>query len=109
MNNTPKHIRDYWDRNPVYKCERDDEGDCSGRLTKEHSLIYAGRQIQELWAILDICEYHHSIGKYHGVGNLDKKKHEWLAISKMTPEDMAKYPKRNWKRELELLNKIYGK
>jgi len=109
MNNTPKKIKDYWQANPVNKCDRHDEGDCSGGLTKEHALIYAGKQIQELWAILDICEYHHAINQYQDGGNLDKKKHEWIAMSRMTNIDKAKYSKRNWNKELTLLESIYGK
>ena len=108
MNNTPERIKKYWRQNPVDICDRDDEGDCAGSLTKEHSLIYASRQIQELWAILDICEYHHDINQFQGNGNLDKKKHEWIAISRMTKEDKEKYPRRDWDKELELLENKYG-
>lgn len=109
MNNTPQKIKKYWQANPVYKCDRFDEEDCSGGLTKEHALIYSGKQIQELWAILDICEYHHAINKFLDAGNLDKKKHKWVAISRMTDADKLKYNRRDWNKELQLLEKTYGK
>lgn len=90
------------------KCCRRDEGDCAGGISLEHALIYAGRQIDEVFAILPVCEYHHAVGVYQDGGKLDKKKHEWIAISRMTDEDMLKYPKRNWTQELSALNAIYG-
>lgn len=89
-------------------CCRADEGDCQGGITWEHALIYASRQMDEVFAILPVCEYHHAVGIYQDTGKLDKKKHEWIAISRMTDEDMLKYYKRNWKQELSALNAIYG-
>jgi len=109
MNNTPKKIRDYWEEDPAMRCDRHDEGNCAGRLTKEHALIYAGKQIQEIWAILDICAFHHEVDQYAGSGGMDKKKHEWIAISRMATSDFIKYPRRNWRQDLVLLESIYGR
>lgn len=88
-------------------CARADECDCKGRITFEHALIYAGRQIQEKWAILPICAYHHAVDQYQDCGKMDKNKHEWLAISRMTEEDMQKYPRFDWKQRLKYLNTKY--
>lgn len=90
------------------KCCRRDEGDCKGRITIEHALIYASRQIDEPFALLPVCAYHHAVDEYQDCGKLDKKKHEWIAISRMTPEDKEKYNKRNWDQELSYLNSVYG-
>lgn len=98
MNNTPQWIKAYWDKNPAKYCERVSEGVCSGRLTKEHAFIYAGKQIQELWAVIDLCWYHHL-----GAG-MNKNINEKIALSKATDEDLAKYPKKDWQQ----LKKRYG-
>lgn len=96
------------DTDPYYKkCCRADEGDCAGRITIEHALIYAGRQIDDLFALLPVCAYHHAVDQYQDGGKLDKKKHEYIAISRMTESDMQKYSKRNWKKDLLILKKTY--
>ena len=70
-------------------CARKD-WDCSGRITWEHVFIYAGKQINEVWAILKLCEWHHL-----GDG-LNKRENERLAVARATEEDLAKYPKKDW-------------
>jgi hypothetical protein len=30
--------------------------DCAGRITWEHAILYAGRQVQECWAIIPLCD-----------------------------------------------------
>lgn len=89
-------------------CERADEGNCDGSLTMEHAFIYAGRQIDEAWSILRICSYHHAVNEYQDGGDLDKRKHEWLALNHATSEDLAKYPRKDWESLKEQLDKIYG-
>lgn len=65
--------------------------ECQGRITWEHAFIYAKKQINEAWAIIPLCWYHH-LGK-----GMDKRINEQIALSRATQEDLAKYPKRNWK------------
>jgi hypothetical protein len=88
MNNTPQHLKNKWAKNPPKFCLRKDEGNCAGRLTKEHAIIYAGKQLQEDWAILDICEYHHDVNKFQGNGDLNKEKHVWIALCRATEDDL---------------------
>jgi hypothetical protein len=64
---------------------------CGGRITWEHAFTYAGRQINERWAIIPLCWYHH-LGK-----GLDKKENRRIAISRASDEDLLKYKKINWK------------
>ena len=85
MNNTPAWIKKYWQENPAKGCVRKNS-DCRGRLTKEHALTFAGRQVQELWSILDLCEFHHL-----GAG-LDKRENRRIALSQATSEELSKYP-----------------
>ena len=93
MNKVPQKLRNKWReedwRGETRECMRADEGNCAGRITKEHAIIYAGKQLQEEWAILDICEYHHGVNNYQDRGNLNKEKHIWLALCR-APEDRLK-------------------
>lgn len=89
MNNTPQHLRKKWD-GETGVCARRKEGDCSGRITKEHAFLYAGKQIQEEWAIIDLCWYHHLDE------GLDKKLNECIALRKATINDLKKYPRKPW-------------
>jgi hypothetical protein len=81
---------------------------CDGRITLEHAIIYAGRQVNEKWAIIPLCEYHHSVNKHQDGGGLDKRWNEWLAIGRMTEEDKKKYPREKWDQKYQFLNKKYG-
>lgn len=97
-----KKIRQEIDTNPYYKkCARGSEGGCDGRITMEHAFIYAGRQIDEVWAIIPLCWWHHL-----GDGMV-KWLNELIALRRATPEELAKYPKKNWAQELKRLEYVY--
>lgn len=89
-------------------CLRRDEGDCKGRITWEHALTYGSRQIDEAWAILKICEFHHAVNTYQDCGKMNKEKHIWLALNRATDDELDKYYKADFKSKRERLNKIYG-
>lgn len=87
MNNIPKKLREEMAEDPYMKiCARENQ-DCSGRITWEHAIIYAGRQIQERWAIIPLCEYHH-LGK-----GLNKRINRQIAFNRAMEEDLKKYSK----------------
>ena len=69
-------------------CARSSEMDCQGRLTWEHAVMHAGRQIDEPWAILKLCEFHHAVNTFQDGGKLDKEKHVWLALNRATDEEL---------------------
>lgn len=94
----PAKMRAEMDADPYYhKCVRRHEGGCEGRITWEHAWIYAGRKINEKWAIIPLCEYHHlRAGLYKALNQL-------IALRRATPEDLAKYPRKNWAQELRSL------
>src|SRR5215510_1054527 len=53
------HLREELANDNYYcHCARQSE-DCSGRITWDHAIIHAGRQINEKWAIIPLCEFHH--------------------------------------------------
>jgi hypothetical protein len=55
-------------------------------------MTYAGRQVQEKWAIVPLC-WHHHLGP-----GLDKKANRLIALARATEEDLAKYPRADWAR-----------
>jgi hypothetical protein len=75
------------------RCVRENEGTCAGKITWEHSLIYAGRQIDEAWAIIFLCEYHHDVNMYQDCGDLQKELNVYYALNQATDEELKKYSK----------------
>lgn len=90
MRPIPLKLRNQIADDPYMKtCARSNE-ECQGRITWEHAFIYSGKQINEAWSIIPLCEFHH-LGK-----GLNKRINEQIALSRATDEDLAKYPKRDW-------------
>lgn len=94
-----------------FACERRlalRDHECQGRITREHALIYAGRQIDEPWAIVLLCEYAHSLGPWLDSGILDKRKNEWIAVCRMTRRDEKHYPRMDWSQKRAYLCGLFG-
>lgn len=84
--------------------------DCVGRITWEHTLIYAGKQIDEAWAIIKLCEYHHDVNFQQGNGDLNKEINVWIALNRATDAELLQYSKAiNYIRMRGILNDKYGK
>ena len=77
--------------NPYYRICARRNNECSGRITIEHAIMYAGRRIDDIWALLPLCWYHHL-----GAG-LNKRINEKIAIRRASQKDLEKYPKRKWR------------
>jgi len=104
MNNIPDKLRARLsDMVRMKFCARRLEGGCGGRITWEHALIYAGKQVQEEWAIIALCFDHH-LGP-----NLDKEKNVTIALLQATHEDLEKYPRSDWPRRKAYLIEKYKK
>lgn len=61
----------------------------------EHCFIYAGRQIDEAWAIVPCCKFHH-----RGLG-LDKHYNRYVSILRCKmlgkwDDTLRKYPRLDW-------------
>lgn len=83
----PKKLREEMSNDPYYKVCARSNSECKSRITWEHALMYAGKQIQEKWAIIPLCEFHH-------LGNgLVKTFNQMIAFSRATKEELKKYPK----------------
>ena len=83
-------------------------GPCAGRITREHAIIYAGKKIQERWAIIPCCAKHHAVDEYQDAGTMNKRMNKWAALNRATDEDLAKYDRANYKQERDLLNREFG-
>ena len=91
-------------------CARSMHKGCKGRITWEHTLIYGGKQIDEVWAIIKLCEFHHAVDNFQDGGDLNKEINVWIALNRATDEELEKYSKAiDYKHMREILNKKYGK
>jgi hypothetical protein len=87
-------VRKKINADPFYHvCSRWEDGSCDGRITLEHTLIYAGKQIDEVWAIIPLCTYHHAVNEYQDGGDLQKDKNIWIALNRATDDELRKYSK----------------
>ena len=86
-----------------------DHGSCGGRITWEHAIIYAGRQLNEKWAIIPLCEKHHGVNSYQDVTAVKKELSVWVAVNMATDDELLAVSKAvNYVRERERLNNKYG-
>lgn len=113
MNNVPQKLRQQWReedwRGEVRICMRANEENCQGRVTKEHALYHAGKQLQDEEAILDICAFHHGVDEFQDRGDLNKEKHTWIALNLMPEARLRELSKGEDKIALrDRLNIKYG-
>lgn len=91
MNNLPPKLRKELVADPFYKtCAREGlfDHECGGRITWEHAMYFAGKQIQKKWAIIPLCAKAHSVDNFQDGGDLDKHLNEWIALNRATDEDL---------------------
>ena len=107
MHKTPKKIFQEIaaERPPCERAAMLRDHECGGRSTMEHAWIYAGKQINEKWAIVRLCERAHSVGPYAMNGILNKNINQWISLRHATDADLAKYPKKDWNQIREYLNR----
>lgn len=82
---------------------------CDGKITWEHAIIFAGRQLDEAWAILGICEWHHSVNKHQDGGGLVKDRNVWVALNRATDSELLAISKAiDYIAMRKYLNNKYG-
>lgn len=90
-------------------CARKKDGNCAGRITWEHAIIYGGKQLDEPWAIIKLCAYHHAVDEYQDGGDLQKEKNVWIALNRATNQELIAVSKAiKYIKLRERLNKKYG-
>lgn len=97
---------------PTYTvCARRDDPNhqCEGRITWEHAIIYAGKQLNEKWAIVPLCAKAHSVDQFQDGGDLDKDKNVWIALNRATDAELMAVSKViNYKRMRDTMNGYFG-
>lgn len=84
---------------------------CDGRITREHAMYYAGKKIQERWAIVFVCASGHGVDKFQdSPTQLKKDVRQWVALNQATDEDFKRFPRAfpSFPHQLAYLNKKYG-
>lgn len=81
---------------------------CGGRITMEHALIYAGKQIQEKWAIVPICAAGQEVDEYQDAHTMNKEMNQWVALNQAKDEELLKFNKTDFIGLRNRLNNKYG-
>ncbi len=68
----------------------------------EHCFVYKGRQINEPWAIVPLRR-----DLNVNITQEIKDYCRWIALMRAKPEDLAKYPKRDWDQLKKYLDRKY--
>lgn len=85
--------------------------ECGGRITREHAMYYAGKKIQERWAIIFLCAKGHGVDEYQDhPGQVSKEMRQWVALNQATLADFARFPRAfpSFEHQRDYLNKRYG-
>lgn len=76
---------------------------CRGRITWEHAWMYAGKQINEPWAIVPCCEAGNS-GEW-----MDKDYNRYRALERANLDDLCqRMPKKDWRQIFNFLKSKYA-
>jgi len=97
MNKMPLSLRKRLEKLPRMKVCARQNGDCDGRITWEHSMYFAGKSLQDDWAIVALCWFHH-LGK-----GMDKRENQRIALQQASIEELKKYPRTDWLRQKQQL------
>lgn len=101
MNPIPIKLREELSKDPfMKKCVF--TGDIKN-VSWEHCWTYAGKQINEKWAIVPLRR-DLNVNMQANV----KEYCRWISINRATDEDFAKYPKVDWQQKKKYLNSIYN-
>lgn len=106
-----KDVLDEVNAREPFCCERNlffHDHVCLGRITREHAVYYAGRKIDEAWAIVLLCAWAHEVYEYQDGGGMVKEMGEYIAIMRMTKEDEERYPRKDWEQRRSYLRSKYG-
>lgn len=108
----PLPIKRQLERDPFMKrCIYHDIGrghECANQFggivipTWEHAWIYANNKVQEWWAILPVCWYHHQ------GGGMDKDYHRYRSILRAPLIGLIKYPLIDWVQKAKYLDSVYA-
>lgn len=109
MNNVPLALKNQLAVDPEYsRCALPGD-EHNGRVTWEHAIIFANRQLQERWAIVPICAKHHEVDLYQDAHTMDKDRNRWVALNRATDDELQAISKViDYQREKARLNAKFG-
>ena len=82
---------------------------CGGRLTREHALIFGGRQVDTKFAIISCCAKGQEVDQFQDAHTMDKKLNVWVALNRATDDELSAISKVvDYRRMREQLNEVYG-
>ncbi len=86
---------------------RNEDGSRPVRVEWEHAFMYAGRQMDEWWAIIGCCWHHHR------GGGMVKRFNQWKALERVNDDKLQaiqkKYPRVDWQALRNRLKQKYGR
>ena len=75
------------------------------KIEWHHNLIFAGRQVNEKWCILPICQEIHEKANWKQV----RERLDWIMLNRATNDDLVFYSKAgDLIRKRNVLNEKYG-
>ncbi len=93
----------------IYESPQAPNNDCDGRIEWEHAYLYAGKRINEPWAIVPCCTSHN---RGRGIVKEYNRYRALLRAKELMPDGlndlMRRYPKFNWIQEFNYLHLKYG-
>ena len=110
MNNIPAKLKKELLVDPEYKkCALFGYHECDGRITFDHTIIFAGRQVQARWAIIPVCARGHEVDGYQDAHTMDKDMNRWVALNRATDDELRAVSRAvDYIRERARLNAVYG-
>lgn len=79
-----------------------DDSCCEGRIEWHHVWIYDKNQINEVWAIVPACKYHHDKAESKEF----KPLFQIASLRRATEDDLKKYPKKDWDQIISYLSTV---
>lgn len=112
MNNIPDRLRKELVEDPAYRsCMLNGHHGhaCEGRITFEHVIIFAGKQVQKKWAIISLCAKGHEVDNFQDAHTMSKQLNLWAALNRASSSELLEVSKAvDYKRLLHQLNVMYG-
>lgn len=103
MRPIPPKLRLKMSEDLFYKSCCLDTPSCGGKIDWHHNLIFAGRQVNEDWCILPLCNHCHT-----NIVRV-KEKVDWIMLNRANDSDIQRYSKSiNYSMMKAKLNKKYG-
>lgn len=95
-----KKVKDVLLKDPRMRFCGINDHDCEGKIDFHHVWIYGGKQLDEPWAIVGACQFHHRQAENPPI----KRKFQIISLKQATKEDLLKYNKKDWNQLCKYLN-----